>query len=77
MSSGKYIATHLNMSGVILYNNVDPHIKITLELETGDKLHYSETRMFGYFEVWEPEKVESYKNKHGKTIRDIEEEKIG
>ncbi|MBI2414842.1 bifunctional DNA-formamidopyrimidine glycosylase/DNA-(apurinic or apyrimidinic site) lyase [candidate division WWE3 bacterium] len=70
MSSGHYIATHLNMSGLLLYNTEDLHTKITLEMDTGDKLNYSETRMFGYFEVWSPEEVERYRRKQGKTPLD-------
>ncbi len=70
LSSGYYIATHLNMSGLILYNSKDPYAKIVFTFNTGDTLTYSDTRMFGYFEVWTPEKINEYKKGYGKTPLD-------
>jgi len=70
MSSGYYIATHLNMSGRLLYNNEDPYIKISIRFDTGDILHYSSVRMFGYFEVWDTGQIGEYRNRYGKTALD-------
>ena len=67
LSSGKYIATHLNMSGLLLFNNSDPYVKISLEFEDGSVLNYSTVRMFGYFEVWDETKLQEYKKRYGKT----------
>ena len=79
LSSGKYIAAHLNISGVLLFNTTDPWVRVTLELENGDKLYYSDTRMFGVFEVWPAEKVNEYKLYSGKTIieSDLSKEEFG
>lgn len=68
LSNGKYIATHLNMSGVLLFNTTDSWIRLTLELETGDKFHFSDTRMFGYFQIWTPKQVDEYRSRYGKTM---------
>lgn len=70
LSSGKYIASHLNMSGILLYNTTDPYIKMSLEFDTGDMLYYSSVRMFGYFEVWDNIKLNEYKKRYGKTALD-------
>ena len=67
ISSGNYIAVHLNMTGLLLFNAEDPYIKITLELDSGDKLHYSSVRMFGFFDVWPVSKANEYKNYSGQT----------
>lgn len=67
LSSDYYIATHLNMSGNLLYNHQDKYVKIKLTFEDNTHLNYSSIRMFGYFEVWHPKKVEEYKLKYGKT----------
>ena len=69
-SSNYYIAIHLNMTGRLLYNTKDPYIKVALEFEKGDKLYYSSVRMFGYFEVWNEEKIQEYKGKYGPTALD-------
>lgn len=70
LSSEKYIATHLNMTGRLLYNTEDPYIKIRLDFDSGDYLNYSSVRMFGYFEVWDSEKLEKYKKGYAKTVID-------
>jgi len=70
LSSEKYIATHLNMTGRLLYNTEDPYIKIRLDFDSGDYLNYSSVRMFGYFEVWDKEKLEKYKGGYAKTAID-------
>lgn len=67
-SSGNFIVSHLNMSGNLLYNLTDPYVKISIEFNTGDVLHYSTVRMFGYFEVWSKENINEYKSRYGKTI---------
>lgn len=68
--SGYYIATHLNMTGRLLYNVKDPYVKIQVMFESGDKLNYSSVRMFGYFEVWPEDKVVGYSKKYGKEALD-------
>ncbi len=67
LSSNYFIATHLNMTGRLLYNTKDKYIKIGLEFKTGDILYYSTVRMFGYFEVWDKNKITKYKKKYGPT----------
>jgi formamidopyrimidine-DNA glycosylase len=70
LSSDFYIATHLNMTGRLLYNAKDPYVKITLHFSDGSKLNYSSVRMFGYFEVWNDEKLSEYSKKYGKEALD-------
>ncbi len=70
LSSGAYIAVHLNMSGLLLYNTTDPYVKVTLIFDGGGKLHYSDTRLFGFFELWTVEKLAQYKNSHGMEALD-------
>ena len=70
LSSGDFISTHLRMSGLVLFNNRDPYVKISLTLDNGDELNYSSVRMFGFFEAWAPEKVKQYIGKYGKSALD-------
>lgn len=70
LSSGKYIASHLNMTGRLLHNTKDPYVKIRLDFDNGDHLHYSSVRMFGYFQVWDKEKLDDYKKGYAKTAID-------
>ncbi|PIR43324.1 hypothetical protein COV24_03300 [candidate division WWE3 bacterium CG10_big_fil_rev_8_21_14_0_10_32_10] len=70
LSSNYYIATHLNMSGRLLWNKDDGYTKVIMHFDDGNKLHYSSVRMFGYFEVWSIEKLEEYKKRYGKVALD-------
>lgn len=70
LDNGEYLATHLNMSGRLLYNTSDPYVKLALKFNTNDILHYSSIRMFGYFEHWLPVKVEEYSKRYGKVALD-------
>jgi formamidopyrimidine-DNA glycosylase len=67
MSSGKYIAVHLRMTGNLLYNFDDKYKKITLQFEDDSKLHFSTIRKFGFFEVWDKKDKDSYASRQGKT----------
>ena len=70
LSSGYYIATHLNMTGRLLWNKDDGYSRVVLTFDGGDKLHFSSVRLFEYFEVWDQNKINSYKEKYGKEILD-------
>lgn len=67
LSSGQFLAIHLNMTGLLLYNTKDPYIKVAFHFDTGDILHYSSIRMFGYCEVWDKTKVGLYRLNYGKS----------
>ncbi|KKU49887.1 MAG: Formamidopyrimidine-DNA glycosylase (Fapy-DNA glycosylase) [candidate division WWE3 bacterium GW2011_GWC1_47_10] len=70
LSNKKFIASHLNMSGLLLYNAPDQYVKIALAFDTRDKLYYSDTRLFGYFECWDEVKLTAYKKRHGTEALD-------
>lgn len=70
LSSKQFIATHLNMTGRLLYNTKDPYVKITLKLNDNSLLHYSSVRMFGYFEVKDESFINDYYKRYGKTALD-------
>lgn len=67
MSSGRYIAVHLKMTGNLLYNYDDKYKKVTLHFSDKTFLHFSTVRKFGFFEVWDQEKKDSYIKRFGKT----------
>lgn len=68
LSSGDYLAVHLNISGVLLWNTTDAWVRATIEFEKKGKLHYSDTRMFGTFQIWSQIQLNEYKMYSGKTM---------
>lgn len=67
MSSKKYLAVHLRMTGNLLFNSDDKYKKITLHFFDGSLLHFSTIRKFGFFEVWDERDKDTYQQRLGKT----------
>lgn len=70
MSSKTYIAVHLSMTGLLLFNKRDPYVKLSFKFEDDSELNYSTVRQFGFLEVWTGDEVEAYRENKGKSILD-------
>jgi len=70
LSSDRYIAVHLAMTGLLLLNNKDDFVKMTFKLEGGGMLNYSTVRMFGFLELWNAKRLNEYKSRYGPTALD-------
>lgn len=67
LSSGKFVVTHLNMSGNLLFNVMDPYVKVSIHFDSNDVLHYSSVRMFGYLDIWGDSELQSFVSRYGKS----------
>ena len=70
LSSQQYIAIHLNMTGVLLFNSADPYVRVSLKFNDVSTLNFSDTRMFGFLKLWSEQELKAYVSRYGKSVLD-------